>query len=196
MKNYFDKMSELFQINNKNAYVELSENDIIKAKEYLNWLKYEPKHWNIGGLLKKSNNELTINEKEKLKLRNLELKLIPIFESYINNRCIKYLNIICNVINNINISDFINFKLTKTDIEEYDESIFSMLYEKDTDISPKEKIKNFIQNIDETDSIKNSYIKYMLNIRLHNLENTQDINTNKHLGLKKIIKVAEDQINK
>ena len=103
--------SKLLEEKESNQIIKLSTQEIETAREYLNWLRYEPRQWNIDELLTKSSKSLTDNERMILRLRKQELELIPIFESYLNDKNNNYSRLIFDFINLINITSYSNIKL-------------------------------------------------------------------------------------
>ena len=128
MEVILSKFSKLLEESNSNQMIRVNNGNTKLAKEYLNWLKYEPKHWNIGGLLNKSSDELDSEEKTILKLRQKELELIPIFESYINSECIEYSKIGYDFIKSMSISSYAKLKLTAQELQDCNDKLQEMIY--------------------------------------------------------------------
>ena len=187
MEVILSKFSKLLEESNSNQMIRVNNGNTKLAKEYLNWLKYEPKHWNIGGLLNKSSDELDSEEKTILKLRQKELELIPIFESYINSECIEYSKIGYDFIKSMSISSYAKLKLTAQELQDCNDKLQEMIYSNnDTNISPEEKIKSLINSLKPDISVVDSYMKFMLEIRLQNIKRTKLFasNTKRKLVLK------------
>ena len=187
MEVILSKFSKLLEDSNSNQMIRVNNGNTKLAKEYLNWLKYEPKHWNIGGLLNKSSDELDSEEKNILKLRQKELELIPIFESYINSECIEYSKIGYDFIKSMSISSYAKLKLTAQELQDCNDKLQEMIYSNnDTNISPEEKIKALINSLKPDISVVDSYMKFMLEIRLQNIKRTKSFasNTKRKLVLK------------
>lgn len=187
MEVILSKFSKLLEESKSNQMIRVNNGNTKLAKEYLNWLKYEPKHWNIGGLLNKSSDELDSEEKTILKLRQKELELIPIFESYINSECIEYSKIGYDFIKSMSISSYAKLKLTAQELQYCNDKLQEMIYSNnDTNISPEEKIKSLINSLKPDISVVDSYMKFMLEIRLQNIKRTKSFasNTKRKLVLK------------
>lgn len=187
MEVILSKFSKLLEESKSNQMIRVNNGNTKLAKEYLNWLKYEPKHWNIGGLLNKSSDELDSEEKTILKLRQKELELIPIFESYINSECIEYSKIGYDFIKSMSISSYAKLKLTAQELQDCNDKLHEMIYSNnDTNISPEEKIKSLINSLKPDISVVDSYMKFMLEIRLQNIKRTKSFasNTKRKLVLK------------
>ena len=187
MEVILSKFSKLLEESKSNQMIRVINGNTKLAKEYLNWLKYEPKHWNIGGLLNKSSDELDSEEKTILKLRQKELELIPIFESYINSECIEYSKIVYDFIKSMSISSYAKLKLTAQELQDCNDKLQEMIYSNnDTNISPEEKIKSLINSLKPDISVVDSYMKFMLEIRLQNIKRTKlfTSNTKRKLVLK------------
>lgn len=187
MEVILSKFSKLLEESKSNQMIRVNNGNTKLAKEYLNWLKYEPKHWNIGGLLNKSSDELDSEEKTILKLRQKELELIPIFESYINSECIEYSKIGYDFIKSMSISSYAKLKLTAQELQDCNDKLQEMIYSNnDTNISPEEKIKSLINSLKPDISVVDSYMKFMLEIRLQNIKRTKSFasNTKRKLVLK------------
>lgn len=187
MEVILSKFSKLLEESKSNQMIRVNNGNTRLAKEYLNWLKYEPKHWNIGGLLNKSSDELNSEEKTILKLRQKELELIPIFESYINSECIEYSKIGYDFIKSMSISSYAKLKLTAQELQDCNDKLQEMIYSNnDTNISPEEKIKSLINSLKPDISVVDSYMKFMLEIRLQNIKRTKSFasNTKRKLVLK------------
>ena len=187
MEVILSKFSKLLEESKSNQMIRVINGNTKLAKEYLNWLKYEPKHWNIGGLLNKSSDELDSEEKTILKLRQKELELIPIFESYINSECIEYSKIGYDFIKSMSISSYAKLKLTEQELQDCNDKLQEMIYSNnDTNISPEEKIKSLINSLKPDISVVDSYMKFMLEIRLQNIKRTKSFacNTKRKLVLK------------
>lgn len=187
MEVILSKFSKLLEESKSNQMIRVNNGNTKLAKEYLNWLKYEPKHWNIGGLLNKSSDELDSEEKTILKLRQKELELIPIFESYINSECIEYSKIGYDFIKSMSISSYAKLKLTAQELQDCNDKLQEMIYSNnDTNISPEEKIKSLINSLKPDISVVDSYMKFMLEIRLQNIKRTKlfTSNTKRKLVLK------------
>lgn len=188
--------SKLLEEKESNQIIKLSTQEIETAREYLNWLRYEPRQWNIDELLTKSSKSLTDNERMILRLRKQELELIPIFESYLNDGNNKYSKLIYDFINLISITLYAYIKLLPSEIRECNNRLCDMVYSNENEnIQPEEKLKSLIQRLNAKENVMDSYIKYMLEVRLHNISLVASIypSTNKSLSLKKIIKEANSK---
>lgn len=191
--------SKLLEEKESNQIIKLSTQEIETAREYLNWLRYEPRQWNIDELLTKSSKSLTDNERMILRLRKQELELIPIFESYLNDKNNNYSKLIFDFINLINITSYANIKLLPSEINECNNRLYDMVYSKtDDNIEPIAKLEALIQQLNAQEDVMDSYIKYMLEVRLNNIKLAMSVtpSSNKSLSIKKVLKEANNQSNK
>lgn len=88
-------------------------------KNYLKWVEFIPKHYNIEQLLKKSTKELTNDEIEILKLLKEENKYKNILRQYLKSNGNKILisNEVYNYMNKMPIDKYAKIKLTKDELD-------------------------------------------------------------------------------
>ncbi|MGM9877809.1 MAG: hypothetical protein ACI33S_04080 [Bacilli bacterium] len=199
MKTIISIFSKLLEEKENDQIIKLSTQEIETAKEFLNWLRYEPRQWNIDKLLTKPSKSLTDNEILMLKLRKKELELIPIFESYLNDGNNKYSKLIFDFINLISITSYANIKLLPSEINECNNRLYNMVYSNtDDNIEPIAKLETLIERLNSEEDVMDSYIKFMLKVRLNNIKLAMSVtpSTNKFLSIKKVLKEANNQTNK
>lgn len=87
--------------------------------EYLKWMNYIPKHWNVEELLNKQASELSQEEIEILNMLKLENEHKSIFQHYvsIDKKDNSILSKVLNYINQISIEQYAKKKLTNSEIE-------------------------------------------------------------------------------
>ena len=74
-----------------------------------------------------------------------------------------------------------------------------MVYSKtDDNIEPIAKLEVLIQQLNAQEDVMDSYIKYMLEVRLNNIKLAMSVtpSSNKSLSIKKVLKEANNQFNK
>lgn len=95
-------------------------------KNYLKWIEYNPKHWNIKQLLKKTAKELSNEEIEILKLLKEENKYKEILKQYLtgNENMISVSSEVHNYMSKMQIDKYATIKLTQEELD-YSQKIIS-----------------------------------------------------------------------
>lgn len=95
-------------------------------QNYLKWIEYIPKHWNVEELLNKKARELTNEEIEILKFINEENKYKEIFKQHLTSKenMITISNDVNKYIEKMSIDKYATIKLTKEELE-YSQKIIS-----------------------------------------------------------------------
>lgn len=155
------------------------EDTTVSLSEYLNWLKYIPENWKIPNLMNRTFYDLNDSERTIINYRRFENRIISMIEYCLNNDSNNEMtyNYYMNIINHFKlvacIPTYAKMKLTPDELTECENVIHNALYNEDEDEEATLKIKKLISNLDASNNIKDSYIKYLLYVRLETIRHAK-----------------------
>lgn len=113
--NFYRKMLESQVAEGEIAYINVGNE---RPKEYLKWISYIPFHWHIDELYKKDEENLTEEEKNILKRREIEKKYEKIFTNYLatNKKNSMDVLLVYEYMKAMSINTYAKLKLTEEEL--------------------------------------------------------------------------------